>query len=35
METRYLAGWKTEIWMTIEYFMLDTHPNLSENKSFG
>lgn len=21
METRYLAGWKTEIWMTIEYFM--------------
>ncbi len=35
METRYLAGWKTEIWMTIKYFMLYTHPDLSKNKSFG
>ena len=26
---------KIEIWMTINYFVPDTHPNLSENKSFG
>ena len=26
---------KIEIWMTINYFVPDTHPNLNENKSFG
>ena len=30
-----MYGWKTEIWMTIKYFVLDTHPNLSKYKSFG
>ena len=35
METRHLAGWKTEIWMTINYFVADTHPNIPKNKSFG